>query len=167
MARHAFSGFTLIELLFGLVIFALILSIGLPRIGHYFVEKQLHQAMLSLQGHIKHARDAAAGTECDTEVRLKQHERQLQVSIVLKKTERSRGCSTWLEAAGQQQADTATIKQDSISVELLNSPVSIVFHGSSGALKNDKALELELRIKEQTSKLQLDGIGNGVVIHGK
>lgn len=155
----------MVELLMGLVIASIMLLIGLPGISHYFIDKQLQQAVLSLQGHIKHARETAAGSECDTEVYLKQNSNLLNVSIQLKRTERSRGCSTWFEATGQPKADNAEIRRDSVAVELKDSPVSLVFHGSSGALKSNGALELALRIKNQTRKLQLDGIGNGVVIH--
>ena len=71
--RHVPSGASLVELLMGLVIASIMLLIGLPGISHYFIDKQLQQAVLSLQGHIKHARETAAGSEYDTEVYLKQN----------------------------------------------------------------------------------------------
>ncbi len=166
VARHVLSGFTLIELLVSVAIMSVMLSLGLPKISHYFVEKQLQQAVLLLQGHIKHARDTAAGTECDAEIQLKQVTKQLHISIQLNKTKHSRGCLTWFEASDQPPlADKAEIRQDRIFVELMNSPMSIVFRGTSGALSSDHALQLKLRIKDKTIRLQLDGIGNGVLLH--
>lgn len=157
------SGFTVLELLAVLAIVAISLALSLPALKDYFARQHLKQVTASITTYIQSARNMSASTECQSIVNFQKNDSSIRVSVQLERDIKLKGCSLWFEASGNQAQSRVTIRSGTIANAELERNTSFVFQGVSGSLNSYGQNQLDLRTRGKAAKLNLDGIGNGVL----